>query len=108
MKPTRSDLKKVRAMSEEDVQRAALADPDAQPWTDEDLGQAVMMRVQDLLPKPKEPVSMRIDAEVLRWYKAKGKGWQTLMNAVLKAYAQTQDEQQRPAEKQDAPKESRP
>jgi uncharacterized protein (DUF4415 family) len=41
-------------------------------------------------PKPegerKEQIALRLDADVLAWYRAKGTGWQTRMNAVLKAY----------------------
>lgn len=35
---------------------------------------------------PKESVSLRIDADVLRWFRAKGAGYQTRINAVLRAY----------------------
>jgi len=35
---------------------------------------------------PKEPVSLRIDADVLNWFKAGGVGYQTRINAVLRAY----------------------
>ena len=41
-------------------------------------------------PSPKEQVTMRIDADVLDWFKARGKGYQTRMNAVLKAYVAAQ------------------
>ena len=34
----------------------------------------------------KEQIALRVDAEVLAWYRAQGEGWQTRMNAVLKAY----------------------
>ena len=34
----------------------------------------------------KEQIALRIDADVLAWYRALGAGWQTRMNAVLKAY----------------------
>ncbi len=35
---------------------------------------------------PKELVSLRIDADVLKWFKACGAGYQTRINAVLRAY----------------------
>ena len=35
---------------------------------------------------PKELVSLRIDADVLKWFKASGAGYQTRINAVLRAY----------------------
>jgi uncharacterized protein (DUF4415 family) len=34
----------------------------------------------------KQQIALRVDAEVLAWYRAQGEGWQTRMNAVLKAY----------------------
>ncbi|MDF1721572.1 MAG: BrnA antitoxin family protein [Minwuia sp.] len=34
----------------------------------------------------KTPVTLRIDADVLAWFKAQGKGHLTRMNAVLRAY----------------------
>jgi uncharacterized protein (DUF4415 family) len=41
-------------------------------------------------PKPpeerKEQIALRLDADVLAWYRAQGSRWQTRMNAVLKAY----------------------
>ena len=35
---------------------------------------------------PKELVSLRIDADVLNWFKATGAGYQTRINAILRAY----------------------
>ena len=35
---------------------------------------------------PKVLVSLRIDQDVLDWYKAQGAGYQTRMNAVLRAF----------------------
>lgn len=34
----------------------------------------------------KEQIALRIDTDVLAWYRSLGSGWQTRMNAVLKAY----------------------
>ena len=34
----------------------------------------------------KEQIALRVDKEVLEWYRSLGAGWQTRMNAVLKAY----------------------
>ncbi len=38
----------------------------------------------------KEPVKLRIDRDVLAFFKAQGKGYQTRMNAVLRAYYEAQ------------------
>lgn len=34
----------------------------------------------------KEQIALRVDKEVLEWYRAQGAGWQTRMNVVLKAF----------------------
>jgi uncharacterized protein (DUF4415 family) len=34
----------------------------------------------------KEQIALRLDADVVAWYRKLGAGWQTRMNAVLKAY----------------------
>jgi uncharacterized protein (DUF4415 family) len=36
----------------------------------------------------KEPVTIRIDADVLNWLKSKGKGYQTRINQLLRAAMQ--------------------
>jgi len=35
---------------------------------------------------PKTSVSLRIDADVLAWFKSQGGGYQTRINAILRAY----------------------
>ena len=36
--------------------------------------------------QPKASVSLRIDVDVLEWFKLSGSGYQTRMNAVLRAF----------------------
>ena len=38
------------------------------------------------VPAPKEHINIRIDHDVLAWFKASGRGYQTLMNNVLRAF----------------------
>lgn len=35
---------------------------------------------------PKASVSLRIDVDVLEWFKSRGRGYQTRINAVLRAF----------------------
>jgi uncharacterized protein (DUF4415 family) len=35
---------------------------------------------------PKTTISLRVDADVLEWFKSAGPGYQTRINAVLRAY----------------------
>ena len=39
-----------------------------------------------VLPEPKTVVTIRLDQQVLEWFKAKGPGYQTRINALLRAY----------------------
>jgi uncharacterized protein (DUF4415 family) len=40
------------------------------------------------LPEPKKAISLRIDSDILDWYRKRGTGYQTVMNAVLRLYMQ--------------------
>jgi uncharacterized protein (DUF4415 family) len=40
------------------------------------------------LPQKKQSVSLRLDQDTLAWFKDQGKGYQTYINAVLRAYVQ--------------------
>ena len=39
-----------------------------------------------VLPKPKKSISLRIDQDILNWFKSQGKGYQSRINAILRAY----------------------
>jgi uncharacterized protein (DUF4415 family) len=42
---------------------------------------------QGLKPvQPKAAISLRVDADVLNWFKEQGPGYQTRINAILRAY----------------------
>jgi uncharacterized protein (DUF4415 family) len=41
------------------------------------------------IPGPKDHINIRIDHDVLQWFKSNGKGYQTLINNVLRAFVQT-------------------
>ncbi len=50
---------------------------------------------------PKTSISLRVDADVLEWFKAQGAGYQTRMNAVLRAFKEPRPN--KPAEAATAP-----
>lgn len=52
-------------------------------------------RMEDFLPRAKKSVSLRLDADVLDWFKSRGRGGQTRMNAVLKACKEARAEADR-------------
>ena len=45
----------------------------------------------------KEQITLRIDAEVLQWFRAQGAGYQSRMNAVLRAYRELVEDEGRKA-----------
>ena len=46
-------------------------------------------------PEPKQAISLRVDRDVLAFFKDQGKGYQTRMNAVLRAYMEAKTSGQR-------------
>ncbi len=80
----RSDWARVDAMSDREIEEAAKADPDAAPILDKEWFRTAKL----VLPERKVPISLRMDREVVEWFKAQGRRYQSRMNAVLKAYVQ--------------------
>lgn len=79
-----TDWVKLDAMSDDEINAAAEADPDARPMNDDEWARAIV-------EKPaKVQVGMRLDADVLDWFKQRGAGYQTRINAVLRRYIEAQ------------------
>jgi uncharacterized protein (DUF4415 family) len=53
--------------------------------TAEDFARAVVHLGFKPLP-PKEQITLRLDADLLEWFRARGAGYQTQINALLRAY----------------------
>lgn len=58
---------------------------DIPPMTPEMFAKAVL-RVGFKPVPPKEQITLRVDADVLQWFRARGAGYQTQINALLRAY----------------------
>jgi len=57
----------------------------APPWTLERFARAVARK--GLKPVPKKALlSLRIDSDVIEWFRSQGAGYQSRMNALLRAY----------------------
>jgi len=57
-----------------------------EPEPDPEEGTIDWSRMQVAMPRPKQPISVRLDADVIDFFKAQGKGYQTRINAVLRSY----------------------
>jgi uncharacterized protein (DUF4415 family) len=77
---SRSDWAKAAAMTDEQLEASIAADPDeagmVMDW------ESVTVE----LPKPKADLHMRVDRDVLDFFRKTGKGYQTRINAVLRSY----------------------
>jgi uncharacterized protein (DUF4415 family) len=51
-----------------------------------ELGPEFWSNAKVVLPESKAVVTLRIDRDVVTWYKKAGKGYQSRMNAVLRSY----------------------
>ena len=80
--PGKTDWARFDALTDEDIARAVADDPDAArldiDWSD----------AKVYFPRVKQAMSLRVDPDVVAFFKAGGKGYQTRMNAVLRAYVQ--------------------
>jgi uncharacterized protein (DUF4415 family) len=83
----RTDWDRLRGMSEAEIEANAAADADNPTWTDAELAAAALVLPAE---DAKVPVSIRLDAEVLDYFKAAGRGYQSRINAVLLGYVRSQ------------------
>jgi uncharacterized protein (DUF4415 family) len=56
----------------------------------ESLGAEFWSKARVVMPRGKTSVHLRLDSDVVEWFKANGKGHLTRMNAVLRAYVDAQ------------------
>lgn len=76
----RTDWTRVDNLTDEDIAKAVANDPDAAP-IDIDWSDAVLV-----MPVRKTAISIRVDEDVLNFFKKGGEGYQRRMNAVLRSY----------------------
>jgi uncharacterized protein (DUF4415 family) len=76
----RTDWRRLRSMTDAQVHAAVTRDPDINP-TDE----AFWMKAKIVMPRHKKTVTMRLDADILDWFRS-NRGYQTRINAILRAY----------------------
>lgn len=103
----RTTVKKPHDVSDQEearIQKGIAEDPDNPEWTEEDFRRArpfrealpglaaAMDRVKakrgrPTVDHPKQQISVRLDPDIIRHYKATGKGWQARMNDDLRKVA---------------------
>jgi uncharacterized protein (DUF4415 family) len=79
---SRTDWERAAAMTDEELEASIAADPD-------EAGMEVdWSNVMAGIPEPKAVLHMRIDRDVLDFFRGQGKGYQTKINAVLRSYVE--------------------
>jgi uncharacterized protein (DUF4415 family) len=64
------------------IERAVAEDPDAAPTGDDDF----WANAKVMMPVAKQAISIRVDEDVLAFFKDTGPGYQSRINAVLRSY----------------------
>ena len=79
----RTNLRRVRAQTDAGLRKAVENDPDSfMP------GATWLRRAKVVMPLKKETVTLLLDSDVLSWFRREGRGYQTRINAVLRAFIQ--------------------
>jgi uncharacterized protein (DUF4415 family) len=79
----KSDLEKLRRLTDKEIDASLANDPDWEEFKDIDWSKAVLV-----IPPKKKAISIRLDEDVLDYFKREGSGYQRRMNAVLRSYMQ--------------------
>lgn len=74
-KHIKSDLKRLDSISEKDIDYSDIPKTDDEHWAN-----------AEVFIAGKQAISLRVDQDVLAFFKGKGKGYQTVMNKVLRQY----------------------
>jgi len=78
---SKTDFARLAAMTEEEIERKGLEQLEEDGIAPDWWVNAVAVR-----PDTKKLISLRLDNDVIDWFRAQGPGYQTRINAVLKAY----------------------
>lgn len=78
---TRTDVKRLDEITDAEIEAQMRDDPD---WAD--VKDIDWSKARIVYPIPKHAVSIRLDKDVIDFFKATGKGYQTRINQVLRHY----------------------
>lgn len=81
-KSIKSDLKRIDAQQDKDIDYSDI------PELDENFFKKARVTV----PPGKKQLTLRLDADVLAWLKGQGRGYQSRINAILRAYYEANKE----------------
>ena len=73
---SQTDWERLAALKDEDIDYSDIPELDDDFWAN----------AKVVMPKKKEQISLKVDREVLKYFRKDGPGYQTRMNAVLKSF----------------------
>jgi uncharacterized protein (DUF4415 family) len=79
----KTDWARVDAITDDELEASIANDPDWAEFKDIDWSDAVLV-----IPAKKKAISIRVDEDVLDFFKREGDGYQRRINAVLRSYMQ--------------------
>ena len=81
---SKTDWKRLAEMEDDDIDTSDIPE----------LDDAFFQNAEVKVP-PKKPVTLRLDEDVLMWFKSQGQGYQTRINKLLRRYMESQQSQHR-------------
>jgi len=91
----RADLARLRRMTDREIERTSPPELRNLPddfWRD----------ARVVTPVAKQAISIRLDSDIVAWFRATGARYQTRMNAVLRSYVEQVAQPTRPARRKRA------
>jgi uncharacterized protein (DUF4415 family) len=79
----RTNWAKLRRLTDEEIEASIANDPDWAEFKDIDWSEAVLV-----IPPKKKAISIRVDEDVLDYFKHQGAGYQRRINSVLRSYVE--------------------
>lgn len=76
----KTDWQALKRLTDEDIDRAIAEDADAAP------GDLDWSKAELVIPPKKKAISIRLDEDVVEYFRAGGRGYQTRINAILRYY----------------------
>lgn len=73
---SKTNYKRINKLSDKDIDYSDIPETDEKFWSDAEV----------LFPTKKTHVSIRLDDDIISWFKQFGRGYQTKINSVLKSY----------------------
>ncbi len=80
LKKSKTSWAKVDATADDEIDYSEI------PEQGEDFFRNARLR----MPEPKALITMRLDQDVLKWFRKQGSGYQTRINALLRCYMEAQ------------------